>query len=213
MISAPFISLCIFSRCAFLRVSACVLNMFIYVLCEQNTFPRCLYRHKHFVRASHMMLHAHAWLKLCLPSKTFSHSCHLSRAPCHLTRTARFPCRCLPCLPQPHLLFLAHAQRRFNQERAAIHTASEVTVLRNPNLAHVVWLHEPRMCMYACMYVCMYVKVHINRFMYVHLCACFLCLQQLCNEHAEEWNVEIYSCTILIVVQCNRTHAFVRVFE
>ena len=48
--------------------------------CEQNTFPHCMYRHKHFVRTSHMMLHAHAWLKLCLPSTIVSLSCHLSRA-------------------------------------------------------------------------------------------------------------------------------------
>ena len=45
-----------------------------------TTFPHCLYRHKHFVRTSHMMLHAHAGLKLCLPSKIVSLSCHLSRA-------------------------------------------------------------------------------------------------------------------------------------
>ena len=43
-------------------------------MCEQNTFPHCMHRHRHFVRTSHMMLHAHAWLKmfeLCL--KYFPH--------------------------------------------------------------------------------------------------------------------------------------------
>ena len=38
----------------------------------------------------------------------------------------------------PHLLFLAHVQRRFNREPSPIHTASEVTVLRNSNLAQVM---------------------------------------------------------------------------
>ena len=38
---------------------------------EQNTFRHCMYRHRHFVRASHMISHAHAWLKSCLPLKAF----------------------------------------------------------------------------------------------------------------------------------------------
>ena len=121
----------------------------LYDMCEHNTFPDCMYRHKHFVLTSHMMLHAHAWLKLCFPSKVVSSSCHLSRAPCRLTRTARLLC-CSPlCLHPPHLLFLAHAQRCFNQEPAPIHTALEVvTILRKPNLAQVVspkWLATRRL--------------------------------------------------------------------
>ena len=77
-----------------------------------------------------MMLHAHAWLKLCLPLRHFLISSFVS--------TARFFC-CSPlCLHPPYLLFLAHAQRRFNQKPAPIHTALEVTVLRNPNLAQVM---------------------------------------------------------------------------
>ena len=30
----------------------------VYRCCEQNTFPHCMYRHKHFVCTSHMMLHS-----------------------------------------------------------------------------------------------------------------------------------------------------------
>ena len=40
--------------------------------CEQNTFSHCMYRHGHFARTSHMMLHAHSRHKLCFPSKTRS---------------------------------------------------------------------------------------------------------------------------------------------
>ena len=55
--------------------------------CEPNTFSHCMYRRRHFVSTSHMMLHAHAWLKLnCVP-QTFSHSIS-SSAPCHTTCTA-----------------------------------------------------------------------------------------------------------------------------
>ena len=31
--------------------------------CEQNTFSHCMYRRRHFISTSHMMLHVHAWLK------------------------------------------------------------------------------------------------------------------------------------------------------
>ena len=44
--------------------------------CEQNTMTHPMHRHKHFVCTSHMVSHAHAWLKmfkLCLPSKIFPH--------------------------------------------------------------------------------------------------------------------------------------------
>ena len=41
---------------------------------EQNTFSHCMYRRRHFVSTSHMMLHAHAWLRLNSVPKTFSHS-------------------------------------------------------------------------------------------------------------------------------------------
>ena len=41
------------------------------------------------------MLHAHAWLKLCLSIQNKSSSCHLSGTACRLIRTARLPC-CSP---------------------------------------------------------------------------------------------------------------------
>ena len=122
----------LFVQVVVFRLPASFSSQAIDVRCEQNTFTRCMHRHEHFVSTSHMMLHAHAWLKLCL--KYFPHLV-ICRAPCRLTRTARLPC-CSPLyLHLPHLLFLAHAQRRFNREPAPIDTAFEVTVLRNPNLA------------------------------------------------------------------------------
>ena len=75
--------------------------------------------------------------------KIFSSSCHLSRAPCRLIRTASLPSCSLHCPHPLHLHFRALAQRRFNQEHAPIHTVLEVTVLRNPILSQVMsptWL-------------------------------------------------------------------------
>ena len=40
---------------------------------EPNTFSHCMYRRRHFVSTSHMMLHAHAWLKLNTPSLVSRH--------------------------------------------------------------------------------------------------------------------------------------------
>ena len=72
--------------------------------CEQNTFSHFMYRHIHFVSTSHVMLHAHAWLKLnCVP-KTFSHPIS-GFAPC-LTVHSAF----CPLLLFPLLLLLSPAQ-------------------------------------------------------------------------------------------------------
>ena len=60
---------------------------------EQNTFSHCMYRRRHFVSTSHMMLHAHAWLKLNSVPKTFSHSISCF-APCFTPCTAH-PAFCL----------------------------------------------------------------------------------------------------------------------
>ena len=68
--------------------------------------------------------------------KIFSSSYHLLRAmsfDLHSTPSLLFS-----ALSQSHLLFPAHAQRRFNLKPAPIHAALEVTVSRNPNLAQVL---------------------------------------------------------------------------
>ena len=75
-------------------------------MCQQNTFSDCMYRRRHFVSTSHMMLHAHAWLKLknCVPN-TFVHSISCS-APCLTTCTVH-PAFC-PLIHLPLLLSFFH---------------------------------------------------------------------------------------------------------
>ena len=88
---------------------------------EQNTFSHCMYRRRHFVSTSHMMLHAHAWLKLNSVPKTYSHSISCF-APC-----------------------LAQAQGLSRPEYTGqIHETLEVTVLRSQNLAHNMKTMAPR---------------------------------------------------------------------
>ena len=54
--------------------------------CEQHTFSHCMYRRRHLVSTSHMMLHAHAWLKKnCVPQNPFVIPSLVSR---HVSRPA-----------------------------------------------------------------------------------------------------------------------------
>ena len=75
--------------------------------CEQKTLSRCMYRRRHLISTSHMMLHAHAWLKLNGVPKTFSHSISCF-APC-LTPCTVYPAFC-PLFHFPLLLLLSIAQ-------------------------------------------------------------------------------------------------------
>ena len=100
--------------------------------CEENTFPTqtfCPYV-THDITRSRVA-------QVVSSIKSLSSSCHLSGTPCRLIHTARLLCCSLHCPHQCHFHFPALAQRRFNQEPAPIHTALEVTVLRNPILLHL----------------------------------------------------------------------------
>ena len=89
-----------------------------------------------------MMLHETRGSRCLSCAQNISSSCYLSRVPCRLIRTARLLCCSLHCPHPLHLHFPALAQRRFNQEPAPIHTALEVTVLRNPILSHFPMLSQ-----------------------------------------------------------------------
>ena len=106
---------------------------------EQNTFSHCMYRRRHFVSTSHMMLHAHAWLRLNSVPKTFSHSISCF-TPC-LTPCTVHPAFCPFFLTFLYFLLLspAQAQGRSRPEYTGqIPETLEVTVVRIQNLAPTV---------------------------------------------------------------------------